>query len=237
MSQQAVQVERDHPGARTRAEKALKMWREVLGTNHPRVVKTLSNLGTTLTTLGEYVSAKQRLEEALSVHEALRTQTQLPRIDPLDVAATYSALGRLSAFLGDDVAAMAYFERAQSFQADAGPRGACALTGTLNNIGLMLQRTGDYGSAAERFREALGNNQDCGVYARAYALNNLGATLTRMREYAAAKWHLDESLRIKVSMFGPSHVTVARTLSSLGVWRQSTGDYEGARAHFERDLL
>ena len=109
----------------------------------------------------------------------------------------------------------------------------------MNNLGFVLQNSGDYAAAREYQEQALALKKEVLGPKHpdtATGLNNLGALLTEMGDHAGARRYLEESLAILREIFGLKHANTARALNNLGLLLQNQGDYAAARPYLEQTL-
>jgi CHAT domain-containing protein/Tfp pilus assembly protein PilF len=110
---------------------------------------------------------------------------------------------------------------------------------SLNNLGVLLQATGDYPAARSTFERALAiweaalgpDHPDV-----ATGLNNLAGLHRRIGDYAAARPLYERALRIRESALDPAHPSVAQSLNNLAVLQEAVGEYQSARTLYQRAL-
>lgn len=110
---------------------------------------------------------------------------------------------------------------------------------TPNNLGLVLQDSGELDTAStylERalavFERALGSDH----VKVARVLNNLGILLERQGKFDAALARLERALATWERVLGSEHPEVARTLNSLGLVFKDRGEFDKATVCLERAL-
>ena len=103
---------------------------------------------------------------------------------------------------------------------------------SLNNLGLVYQAQGKYGSAREVYEralaireETLGPDHDL----VASTLSNLGFLLRYLGDYASARLMLERAISILETSLGPNHPDLQQPLVNLGIMAGDLGDYEVAR--------
>ncbi|MEM9463559.1 MAG: serine/threonine-protein kinase [Myxococcota bacterium] len=113
------------------------------------------------------------------------------------------------------------------------------LASSLNNLGTVFDRLGEYEQAKQHykrslriFQKALGPDHP----KVAISLGNLGAVFGSLGEHKQAKRHHQRALRIEEKALGPDHPHVADSLNSLGGVFFRLGEHEQAKQHFERAL-
>ena len=110
---------------------------------------------------------------------------------------------------------------------------------SLNDLGLVLQYTGDLGQARRLLEEAVAVwERALGADHRdlATGLNNLAGVLRLQGEYAAARLLFERALAIRERALGPDHPDLAQSQNNLGVLLESMGVYARARELLERAI-
>jgi CHAT domain-containing protein/tetratricopeptide (TPR) repeat protein len=129
------------------------------------------------------------------------------------------------------------------------PDGHSTLAGALNNMGALLEASGDYTRAEPYFRDALEMKRTLFPRAKypdghpnlATSLNNLGFLLTKGGEYARAEPFYREAVEMNRTLFPKAkypagHASLALSLSNLAMLLQNRGDY-GQAELFSREAL
>jgi predicted ATPase/DNA-binding NarL/FixJ family response regulator len=124
-------------------EESVAMLR-ALGRNHELPI-ALDNLGATFAAQGKLALARQMYEEEFALSMSARRRA--------DVAWATTGLGLVAALEDDDLTAIAHFENALVVQRELGEMWTFALT--LNLLGEVVQRQGDWERAANAYRESL----------------------------------------------------------------------------------
>jgi len=107
---------------------------------------------------------------------------------------------------------------------------------SLNNYGILLERTGDYAGALKAHRQALSireaalepDHADIGQ-----SLNSLGIVFSSLGELDSSRACYERSLAIKRKSLGPDHESVATSTFNLGAVHMKRQDYASARPRFE----
>ncbi len=139
----------DYAGARPYYERALAIWEQALGPDHPLTARSLNSLGTLLQAQGDTAGARPYCERALAIREKV-----LGPEHP-DTARSLDNLGHLLQAQGDYAGARPYVERALAIREKAmGPDHPTTAI-SLNNLGGLLQAQGDYAGARPYLERAL----------------------------------------------------------------------------------
>ncbi|HMV30119.1 MAG TPA: tetratricopeptide repeat protein, partial [Anaerolineales bacterium] len=195
----------DHAGAKAAFERALKIFENVLGEDHPNVATLINNLGGVLKALGDHAGAKAAFERALKIDEA----TFGP--DHPDVAIDVNNLGMVLKDLGDHAGAKAAFERALKIdEATFGPDHPSVAI-RVNNLGGVLRALGDHAGAKAAYERAL--KIDEATFGPDHPnvgteVNNLGLVLEDLGDHAGAKAAFERALRIFEKFLPPDHPNI-----------------------------
>jgi tetratricopeptide (TPR) repeat protein len=223
----------DYAGARTAYERALRIFEQMLGPDHPNVATLHNNLGGVLRDQGDLAGAQAAYERALRIwQEAYGDEHP-------QVATAHNNLGSVLHDQGDLAGARDAFERALRIdEAVYGPDYPKVAI-DVNNLGSVLRDQGDLAGAQEAYERAL--RIDEAVYGPdhpdvAIDVNNLGLVLQDQGDLAGARVAHERALRIDEAVYGSDHPAVARDVNNLGSVLQDQGDLAGARAAYERAL-
>ena len=174
---------------------------------------SLSNLGATSFSRGEYEDAKEYQQQALVIRQQV-LGNEHPK-----VADVLNNLGNTYLTQGKPEDASGYYQRALAIQQETLGGDHPDVARTLYNLGSMYLIQGEYEDAKEYlgraltiWTEALG--ADHPHVAR--ALSILANVLSRQGEYADAEEHHRRALEIRRRALGDDHPLVAGSLVSLG---------------------
>jgi tetratricopeptide (TPR) repeat protein/cellulose biosynthesis protein BcsQ len=223
----------DYAGARASLRRALALWREAYGEEHPLVATALNNLGNVQQTLGDLEGARGSYEQALRIDEAAYDP------DHPNVAQAINNLGSIQQDLGDLEGARGSYERALRIDEAAYGPDHPNVARDVNNLGSVQQALGDLEGARASFEQAL--RIDEAAYGPdhpnvARDVNNLGSVQQALGDLEGARASFEQALRIDEAAYGPDHPNVARDINNLGSIQQDLGDLEGARGSYERAL-
>jgi len=197
-------------------------------------------LATSFETLGELLD--QKGDRAAAKAYLLKAHGILEKIKPTDQRAIFRSARRLG-FLSDDInqseEAIRYYEKAiaAGVQLDEVPYSD--LGTMLNNVALILRKSGRqkaaepyYLQALEIYQKQLGSDH-ADV---ASVLNNLAVFYTNERRYTEAEEIHLRALAIREKLHPAAHPDIAQSKCNLAVVYHSRGDYAKA-AEFYRDSL
>lgn len=132
---------------------------------------------------------------------------------------------------------------AATASAPAGPKPAAAAASTAGTArpdpgfldpktgGVTAYAAGDYASALEHYKKAVGRNPNDGD-----ALNNLGQLLARNGDPAAAIPHFQKAVQLYPSVWA-YRFNLAHARGRLGEWSEAVDDYRQARNLFPDDYV
>ena len=199
-----------------------------------------SPLATSFEKLGELLD--QKGDRASAKAYLLKTHAILEKVKPPDQRAVYRSARRL-AFLCDNLGqseeAVGFYEKAIAAGTQLGDLPYSDLGTMLNNVALILRKTGRqkaaepyYLHALQIYEKQLGpNHADV-----ASVLNNLAVFYTNERRYSEAeKIHL-RALDIREKLYPGTHPDIAQSKCNLAVVYHSRGDYAKAAELYRASL-
>lgn len=210
----------DYEEAQALAERALSIWEEALGPDHPQVAMALNNLALDLHNRGEYEAARPLEERALAIWE-VALGPEHPH-----VAMALNNLGNTLHSQGDLARAQALHERALAVREAALGAEHPAVAASLANLGNALHLQGQSEAARERFERALS------IWEKALGpehpdlvgvLSNIGIVLASQHANERARELFERAIALGEKTLGPEHPEVARPLSQLGMLHVELG--------------
>jgi CHAT domain-containing protein/tetratricopeptide (TPR) repeat protein len=175
-------------------------------------------------------------ERAL-LRQALTLLAEQPMSE--EVIQAYNDLHDRAWRLGDADTANAAVERIAAWWEEQHGADSTALAARLNNLAILLHRSGNLTAArplyerALRIREAALDPEHPDV---AQSLGNLAVLLRVLGDHEAARPMIERSLAIRESALGPKHPDVAGALNNLAALLWDLGDFAAVRPLFERSL-
>jgi serine/threonine-protein kinase len=214
-------------------EDALEIRRGMLGSAHPEVAASLTNLGLLFATRGEHDSARQMLEEAVAIH------ARGGELNHSRVVTTLDALGVALREQGRYDEAEGYQREALRILQTARTANDPQLPLVLSSLATTLEKAGDYALADSLFRSSLALRRS--LYGDRHphvsvGLNDLALLLQRRTEYAEAETLIRESLAISEQSLGAAHPHVADVLNRLASVLWWKGDPAAAEPLHRRSL-
>jgi tetratricopeptide (TPR) repeat protein len=215
--------------ARPLLERALAIYEQVLGPEHPETASSLHNLALLLQAQGDLAGARPLFERALAIDEVLGPEHPY----------TATSLANLALLLqdqGDLTAAVPLCERALAIREKVlGPEHPHTAN-SLASLALLLWDQGDVAAARQLLKRALAVREQVLGPEHPDRPNDLALLLWHLGDLAAARPLYERALAIREQVLGPEHPDTARSLNSLGSLLQEQGDLAGARPLLERAL-
>ncbi len=198
--------------AESRLRQAIHLWRQLMGPSHPQVAINLASLALVHRARADYAGAEKLLEEVLAMQ-----REHLGDGHP-DVAMTLGDLGRTYLDQGDFESAEEALRQAVTLR-EAGNSDDPMLGTALNDLGLVLHKSGEPGQAVPLFRRSLEIHRgSLGAEHPAIAilLTNLARAKRDLGDPAAAEALLREVLALRHRTLEPGHRDLGYTLYELG---------------------
>lgn len=183
-------------------------------------------LGIALWNQGKYDEARRALLEARGLAEESGTALQRGQIA--------NRIGEVEFSAGHPAEARTWQERALGILPETAVKARAYALGDLASV---EYREGDDARALELNAQSillLRRENPRGSIPLATQLGNRGAMLTRLRRYDEAQRVLDESLAMKIELYGESHRIVIDALTKLAQLRMEQKDYDGALRYAAR---
>lgn len=214
-------------------KRTLAIRERVLGSDHPDVAMSLSNLAALYDHQGRYEEAKSLFKRALAIRE------RAPETDHLDMALILNNLAALYYHQSWYEEAEPLYERSLAIRVRVlGPDHPGVAT-SLNNLAALYDHQGRYAEAEPLLERALTiREQALGLDHPdvAGSLNSLAGVYNNQGRYAEAESLSERSLAIRERTLGPDHPDVARSLNNLATLYDHQGRYAEAKSLLERSL-
>jgi tetratricopeptide (TPR) repeat protein len=215
------------------AEKALVIFKNLLGDNHPTTTSSLNFLAGLYKSQGKYTEAEPLFKQALAIRKA-----QLGDNHP-DTATSLNNLAVIYYSQGKYTEAEPLFKQALTIRkqklGDNHSDTACSL----NNLAEFYRDQGRYTEAEPLYKEALAihkaqlgdNHPDT-----ATILNNLALIYDSQGRYSEAELLLKQALAIRKAQLGDNHPDTANSLNNLAELYKSQGRYSEAELLLKQAL-
>jgi serine/threonine protein kinase/tetratricopeptide (TPR) repeat protein len=220
--------------ARPLLEEALRLDRQVQGSDDLFVAQDLHNLAGVLHELGKDAEAEPLMREALTIQEK-RGATR-----NIDYAKGLSNLGEILAAKGDLDRAETLLKKSLAIKQALPHPDQKDIAYSLNSLGKLYATRGDYAAAAPRYRESLairrklaGARPDPEV---ATSLSNFGSFLEDRGDLAGAERSYRDVLEMRRKLFHGPNPKVALALSNLGYVLAAEGKSMEAETCFREAL-
>ncbi len=220
-------VSADPAASKAVAEQALAIETRILGEGHPRMRRSLAQLGDAHLALADYEQARELYGRVLALDEEAfggehpTTAQALVRLGMVEFYTGNLERGRELATRG-----VAQLQRALE-------PGHAALVGAEANLGILEGALGEYTQARARFErlvpamERIYGPEHAQV---AVALSNLANTYFYVNSYDAAMVLMERALAIEEVALGPRHPDVAKSLSTIAsIYHQKGRSTEALR--------
>ncbi|MGK3987328.1 tetratricopeptide repeat protein [Sorangium sp. So ce136] len=214
-------------------ERALALYENVLGPNHPTVAKALSNVAVLYRERGDYAQAEELHRRALAIRE------KALGLDHPSVASSLNDLAVLYRTKGNYAQAESLAERALALQKKALGLDHPDIAQSLTTLAALCADKGDYARSESLHERALAIREEAlgaGHPDVALSLNNLAALYRAKGDHAQAERLSERALAIEEKALGPDHPAIALTLNNLAVLYGKKGDYARAEPMHQRAL-
>ena len=215
------------PEAVAEGRLALEEARKVHGPDHPATARSLNLLGILLNDSGEFVDARDLLEEALAIQSRTAEDANLGSI--------LANLGMVYRGLGQREEARERLERALALHRKTFGDGHPAVAADLGHLATLERELGDPARALEYLRptvEIARHLYGEGHPETARALTNVAGLLREVGDGCSARLHIDAALQIDRAALGEAHPQVIADLNNLAVLEREIGQSAEARGHF-----
>jgi tetratricopeptide (TPR) repeat protein/transcriptional regulator with XRE-family HTH domain len=214
-------------------QRALHIWEQSLGPEHPQVASPLYNLANLYRKQGKYNEAESLYLQALRIWE------QSPEPEHPQAASPLNGLAELYREQGKYDEAEALHQQALRIrERSLGPEHP-QLAAQINNLALLYSEQGKYTEAEPLYLRALRireMNLEPEHPQLAYPLNNLADLYKEQGKYTEAEPLFQRALRIWEQSLGPEHPHVAYPLTGLAETYREQGKYIDAEPLFQQAL-
>jgi tetratricopeptide (TPR) repeat protein len=222
-----------YPQAEPLYQRALAIYEQQLGPQHPSTATSLNNLAELYRDQGKYEQAEPLYQRALAIREQ-----QLGPQHPF-TATSLDNLARLYRTQGKYEQAEPLLKRALAIQEkQLGPQHPHTAR-SLNNLAGLYRGQGKYDQAEPLYQRALAiYEQQLGPQhpSTATSLNNLAGLYRDQGKYEQAEPLYQRALAICEQQLGPQHPHTAQSLNNLAELYRDQGKYEQAEPLYQRAL-
>ncbi|BCL82285.1 tetratricopeptide repeat protein [Ktedonobacteria bacterium brp13] len=213
--------------------RALAIYEQQLGSDHPNTASSLNNLATLYRTQGKYAEAEPLLKRALTIRE------QQLRSDHPDTATNLNNLAGLYYEQGKYAEAEPLYLRALAIREQQLGTDHPDTATSLNNLAALYHAQGKYVEAEPLYLRALAiREQQRGTDHpdTATSLNNLADLYRTQSKYAEAEPLLKRALAIREQQLEALHPDTATSLNNLAALYRTQGKYAEAEPLLKRAL-
>ena len=214
-------------------QRALAIYKKVLGSQHPDTATSLNNLAALYDDMGSYDKAEPLYQRALAIYEKV-----LGSQHPL-TATSLNNLAELYRNMGSYDKAEPLFKRALAISEKVLGSQHPGTATNLNNLAELYRNMGSYDKAEPLFKrslaimkKALGSQHP----STAGSLNNLATLYRNMESYDKAEPLFKRALAIREKVLGSQHPLTATSLNNLAYLYWAKGDITRATDFFSRGL-
>ena len=223
----------DVEAAQSTYERAMKIYLEVYGWNHPMVAECANRFGRTWHRLGRPAKARNCFEKAVLSEESSADA------DSENLALYLNNLGSVLLELNEAALAHERLEHALRLDRQAFENGHPAIGRDLVNLGSANRLLRRFDDAERCYREALEiieatDKQNAPQLAS--LLNHLGVVLLDLGKAAEARTYLERALALNTERYGESSPETIRNLINLGRALDRLDAHSNAMDHFTRAL-
>lgn len=213
--------------------RALEIYKEICGEDHPFTGTVYNNLALVYQELGEYEKALEYYQKDLKICERIYGENHP------STGATYNNLGGVYQSLGAYDEALKYYGKALEIRERVYGEDHPATGTVYNNLGGLYEKLGKYEKALKYYEKALkicervygGEHPSTGI-----SYNCLGGVYRSLGEYEKALKYYEKALRIREKIYGGEHPSIGTIYNGLGGVYQSLGEYEKALEYYKKAL-
>lgn len=214
-------------------ERAIEIRESVLGSDHPLVANSITNLGEVLRFKGDYTRAAQLHDRALAIRE------NTVGAEHPDAASSLNNLAIINYFRGKFEEAEQLYRRALGIWEQAlGPEHPLVAS-SLQNLAIVHADRGDYDKAEQLYKRALEirekvlepEHRDI-----ATTLNNLAIVYDKKGDLEKSEQLYKRAIEIREKRLGPEHPDLAPTLQNLAIIYHRRNHYDQSELLYKRAL-
>jgi eukaryotic-like serine/threonine-protein kinase len=216
-----------YPQAHQQLERALELYRRVLGPESPKTLVTMSRLGVVAQLQGKYSEAEALLNQSLQLQRRALGPDQPDTVTSMsNLAITYADEGK---YAEAEVLHRQILEIRRSKFGAQNPR----TLNSMNNLAVVYFQEGKYSQAEALYDQALEIRRRLQGAEHPYtllAMGNLALIYFQEGKYAQAEEVYDQTLEIQRRVLGPEHPNTLRSMNSLAAVYFQQGKYEKSEA-------
>jgi eukaryotic-like serine/threonine-protein kinase len=222
-----------YPDAQKQLDRALDLYRRVLGAENPKTLQTMSRLGETASRQGKYPEAEALFSRTLGI------QRRVLGPEHPDTLLSMSNLASSYFYQGKFAQAEALYRQTLEIQSRVlGPANSETLS-SMNGLASSYQQQGKLAEAEALHRQTLENRRRVlgPEHPRTLAsMNNVGIDDFRQGKYAEAEALWSQTLDIRRRVLGPQHPDTLQSMNNLATLYGQEGKYAEAEVLFSQNL-
>jgi tetratricopeptide (TPR) repeat protein len=222
--------------------RALALFEQAEGRDHPDVAAVLGDLGAMLEDQCRYMAAEACYVRAAAITESMEVASKIDE-DDADIERlrwqSLTNLGRIYRVQGRYTQAEPIMRRALNFAERVFGAESLEVSGALNNLGMFGKFAGRFDEASDCYRRALAilekhYGEDCPEAASIY--HNLGGLEHARGRYAEGTPYARKSVALRRRIHGDNHPDVAADTAALAALLDGQGKYAEAALLYQRAL-
>lgn len=213
--------------------KALSIFLELFGDNHPEIASIYNNLGLIFSQQGEYSKAHEYHEKVLE-YELKQFGKDHPGI-----ATTYNNIAGVYDDEGNYEKAIVYYNKALEILTNV-LKNHPDVASVYSNLARMYDKLEKYKKAIELYENSLKISiQFFGEQSLELVMsyNNIGMNYAKLKEYKNALSYLKKALEIRIENLGENHVDLVETYNNIGsTYSNCEGSNDSDSVRYEKAL-
>jgi len=222
-----------YPDAQKQLDRALDLYRRVLGAENPKTLQTMSRLGETASRQGKYPEAEALFSRTLGI------QRRVLGPEHPDTLLSMSNLASSYFYQGKFAQAEALYRQTLEIQSRVlGPANSETLS-SMNGLASSYQQQGKLAEAEALHQQTLENRRRVlgPEHPRTLAsMNNVGIDDFRQGKYKEAEALWSQTLDIRRRVLGPQHPDTLQSMNNLATLYGQEGKYAEAEVLFSQNL-
>ncbi|UCE58267.1 MAG: serine/threonine protein kinase [Phycisphaerales bacterium] len=222
-----------YPQSLPHLERALALYRQELGDDHPDTLASISNMGELLHAMGKNAEALPYYRDALEARRRV-----LGNDDPYTLA-SINNMGALLQSMGKDAEALPYHLEALAGRRRVRGNDHPDTLVSIGNISALFQSMGKHAEALPYIRDALEARRRILGNDHPHTLNsisNMGALLHSMGKDTEALPYYHEALETSRRVLGNDHPDTLRSINNMGFLLDSMGKHTEALPYYREAL-
>lgn len=223
----------DYTKATTYNNNAKELASSAFGTEYPKLGSLYITEGVILTSQGDYLAAKDKMEKGIKILEQLGSEWQK------ELATAYAHLGAVFLYIDNNQKAQIYYEKALEVRKEVYKADAPEIGRSYSHLGLVSLKTGKSQEAMDYFQNALK------IFKKRYgekhhSIANIYFQISQMylnsSNYIYAIDYGQKALDVYINLFGDNHSDVGMCYLNMGKCWAYRKDYSKAMDYYEKAI-